>query len=269
MDARRASGAVAAVVTDMNEFTQDEVLYFAGCSRGDHSDLEGVHLMCSLDSCDRPAKCRGMCKKHYEEWLASADPSEKMTPKAAYDPDFIVEKYRAGWTLTEIAAHYGRARRTLGDYIKIRPELYAEIQKIKASKKLAPEEADRRNRESRRRWRLRNPDKVREINRRWADNRSDNAKRAANARIRKERPRPVLQDPEGRVEYIDVLKQDPCCYCGASPVSTIDHIEPVSKGGPDDWWNLTAACLPCNQAKKTKSVLEFLLWRREHEEVVA
>ena len=224
--------------------------------------------MCSVGVCDLPTKCRGMCKRHYEMWLSSADPSEKMTPKAAYNPDFIVEKYRAGQTLTEIAAHYDRTRRTLGDYIKVRPELYAEIQRIKAAKKFTPEEVVRRNREAQRRWRLKNPDKVREINRRWADNRSDHAKRVANARIRKERPRPVLQDPEGRVEYIDVLKQDPCCYCGSPPVSTIDHIEAVAKGGSDDWWNLTAACLPCNQAKKTKSVLEFLLWRIEREEVV-
>ena len=104
--------------------------------------------MCSVGVCDLPTKCRGMCKRHYEMWLSSADPSEKMTPKAAYNPDFIVEKYRAGQTLTEIAAHYDRTRRTLGDYIKVRPELYAEIQRIKAAKKFTPEEVVRRNREA-------------------------------------------------------------------------------------------------------------------------
>lgn len=223
---------------------------------------------CSLNSCDRPVKCRGMCKRHYEKWLAQADLGEKITPKADYDSEYIVAQYMAGWTLNEIADHYGRSRGSLRDYIRNRPDLYAQVQKIKQGKRLDPEQVRINNDAAKKSWKLRNPEKVREINRRWAANRSDEAKKKANARIRAERPKPVLKDPEAREEWIHVLWNDPCCYCGSREKTSIDHILAVADGGSDDWENLTAACLPCNQAKKRKPLLDFLLWRQNREEVV-
>ncbi|MGP3913240.1 RNA-guided endonuclease IscB [Nonomuraea sp. 10N515B] len=50
-----------------------------------------------------------------------------------------------------------------------------------------------------------------------------------------------------------------CAYCGASGVPlNIDHIQPRSRGGTDRISNLTVACVPCNQAKNSKPVTEFL-----------
>ncbi|GAA4217784.1 HNH endonuclease [Actinocatenispora rupis] len=39
-----------------------------------------------------------------------------------------------------------------------------------------------------------------------------------------------------------------CGYCGR-PASTVDHILPRSRGGPNTWRNTVAACGPCNQRK--------------------
>jgi 5-methylcytosine-specific restriction endonuclease McrA len=50
-----------------------------------------------------------------------------------------------------------------------------------------------------------------------------------------------------------------CAYCaaGGTPL-TIDHIQPRSRGGSDRIRNLCLACVPCNQAKSSMPVTEFL-----------
>lgn len=50
-----------------------------------------------------------------------------------------------------------------------------------------------------------------------------------------------------------------CSYCGARGVRLeCDHIFPVARGGTDDPENLTTACRPCNQAKRDKTLEEWL-----------
>lgn len=47
-----------------------------------------------------------------------------------------------------------------------------------------------------------------------------------------------------------VLRRDGrrCGYCGKA-ASTVDHIQPRSRGGADSWENLVACCLRCNNVK--------------------
>ncbi|GAA1309957.1 HNH endonuclease [Brachybacterium tyrofermentans] len=49
-----------------------------------------------------------------------------------------------------------------------------------------------------------------------------------------------------------------CAYCGRSVskrppcealLATVDHIQPVSRGGESSWWNLVSACKECNNRK--------------------
>lgn len=50
-----------------------------------------------------------------------------------------------------------------------------------------------------------------------------------------------------------------CAYCGVDASKrelVVDHIVPVSKGGPTTLQNLTAACQPCNSGKGAGSVTE-------------
>lgn len=53
----------------------------------------------------------------------------------------------------------------------------------------------------------------------------------------------------------NVLRRDGhrCQYCGATDRLTIDHVLPRSRGGPDAWENLVAACVPCNHRKGNKT----------------
>lgn len=57
-----------------------------------------------------------------------------------------------------------------------------------------------------------------------------------------------------------VLLRDPCAYCGGV-ATALDHIVARSRGGQDEWENLTAACAACNGAKRERSLLSFLALR--------
>lgn len=43
-----------------------------------------------------------------------------------------------------------------------------------------------------------------------------------------------------------------CQYCGCKENLTLDHIIPSSRGGTNDWDNLTTACKPCNLRKGSR-----------------
>lgn len=51
-----------------------------------------------------------------------------------------------------------------------------------------------------------------------------------------------------------VLRRDrsSCAYCGGRG-STIDHVVPTSRGGPNTWENLVVACSPCNGRKGNRT----------------
>ncbi len=53
----------------------------------------------------------------------------------------------------------------------------------------------------------------------------------------------------------NVLRRDHhrCQYCGARERLTLDHVQPKSRGGPDAWENLVAACVPCNNRKGNRT----------------
>jgi HNH endonuclease len=59
----------------------------------------------------------------------------------------------------------------------------------------------------------------------------------------------------------NVLALDPCAYCG-EPVECIEHVDPVAKGGENDWTNFTASCRRCNQSKSASTLLQFLARRK-------
>ena len=58
-----------------------------------------------------------------------------------------------------------------------------------------------------------------------------------------------------------VLRADPCAYCQDTG-GTIDHIEPLYRGGRDVTLNRTGACPRCNNLKDHTPMLLFLVRRR-------
>lgn len=60
-------------------------------------------------------------------------------------------------------------------------------------------------------------------------------------------------------EYILILLKDPCVYCGELGCDSIDHIDPLSKGGLNGWENYAPAHKDCNNDKQDGSILQRLL----------
>jgi hypothetical protein len=61
-----------------------------------------------------------------------------------------------------------------------------------------------------------------------------------------------------------IFKRDnyTCSYCGQiGGILECDHITPISKGGSNDFENLTTSCRKCTRQKKDKTVEEFKVWR--------
>jgi 5-methylcytosine-specific restriction endonuclease McrA len=69
------------------------------------------------------------------------------------------------------------------------------------------------------------------------------------------------------LQFMDILRADPCAFCGAAAdtnrqrISDVDHIVPLSRDGLDRWENMTAACAPCNRGRKDTDVLTYLARR--------
>ena len=62
-----------------------------------------------------------------------------------------------------------------------------------------------------------------------------------------------------------VLRRDSyrCAYCSGR-ASTVDHVLPRSRGGPNTWENVVACCAPCN-GRKGDRLLRELRWRLRFE----
>jgi 5-methylcytosine-specific restriction endonuclease McrA len=62
---------------------------------------------------------------------------------------------------------------------------------------------------------------------------------------------------DNRVTRDGVLRRDghTCAYCSGR-ADTVDHLLPRSRGGGDTWFNLVAACQPCNGLKGDRTPRE-------------
>lgn len=49
----------------------------------------------------------------------------------------------------------------------------------------------------------------------------------------------------------------PCAYCGTWAANTVDHVQPVTRGGTDDPSNLVSCCYTCNHDKKDRTPDEW------------
>lgn len=95
------------------------------------------------------------------------------------------------------------------------------------------------------RWQAKNPEKVRESVRAW---------RSRNPGWWQKR-RADLANVENTLtteEWLKVLSEfnNRCVYCGRSDLKlTMDHVIPISKGGPHSKENVVPSCGPCNSKK--------------------
>ena len=94
-------------------------------------------------------------------------------------------------------------------------------------------------------------------------------------KARTQRRQQHAKNATGAYEPADIAKirkilKNCCRYCGNSLEDNeeIDHITPLSRGGSNNPENLTLACRRCNRDKRDKTLIEFLLWRKERNEKI-
>lgn len=71
----------------------------------------------------------------------------------------------------------------------------------------------------------------------------------------------TLTTPEScsKKEWKEVLRRDPCSYCGKSMGGTVDHIVPRSVLDVEcDWDGFGGACQPCNNDKGDTPLIQYL-----------
>lgn len=83
-----------------------------------------------------------------------------------------------------------------------------------------------------------------------------------------------------KTKWRETLRREPCSYCGRTEAEiladippdawtrlsnrpiTCEHIQPVSDGGVNAWWNLAPACWHCNISRASTPFLIFLIESR-------
>lgn len=106
-----------------------------------------------------------------------------------------------------------------------------------------------------RKWRAANPGAVTEYSRKWRAANPERAKEISDRYVAKRRARLAEVEHES-VDYAELKEVYSDCYlCGETlyePIE-IDHVVPLSKGGPHVWGNLRPTHRSCNRAKSDHS----------------
>ena len=117
------------------------------------------------------------------------------------------------------------------------------------------------------RWNQRNPGVVRAAVRRFQENNPERH-RASSRRYREEHKSYYNQKQLARQRRVSLVTQDTidlvmdyyglvCVYCGF-PSTGVDHLQPVVRGGTNDFLNLAPCCRQCNSVKKDRPVWVML-----------
>lgn len=205
---------------------------------------------------------------HYRRWRSDGDPGEAelRAPGAGQHrypaDDALVALMARHRNYNDVAAALGVARESLRDYLASRPVLRAAMDTHRTPRLTAEQRRtnDRASsREYARRWRAENPDESRRRRREHMATYGPDYRHGWNHYNRLRRA--SIERPDDlSVEYVSILRGDPCGYCGAR-MEHVDHIVPIRDGGTGAWDNLTAACADCNARKNTRPLLSFLLAR--------
>src|SRR5690242_7442168 len=93
-------------------------------------------------------------------------------------------------------------------------------------------------------------------------NRCDGMERAYRTKMRRKAHKHAKKSRRPRtvnLAMLDRVWRDPlCAYCNATLTSatrTIDHVEPLARGGANDARNLTACFISCNASKRDRPLL--------------
>lgn len=130
-----------------------------------------------------------------------------------------------------------------------------------------------------REWEKNNPDKVAATGKKsrikhkrrnaalfkiWKDNNPDKTRAYEHKR------RAIKADTDGEYSAVDILnllnqQDNKCCGCdiefNINNKHTIDHIQPLSRGGSNWPYNIQLLCKSCNSSKHTRTMSEWIMYK--------
>lgn len=209
---------------------------------------------CAVDGCVRRPKGRGWCLMHYQRWQRTGTPNGWTDPGCSFEG--CDRPHYGGPGFCRL--HYRRWK-THGDALVVlqppqrlpqpkRPCKVAGCTRHSRAKGMCQQHYAKpfRNRWARA-WRKANPDKVRA---------KDQRRRARLLAA------PVNDLTAEQWRDIKAAHKHRCAYCGKRRPLTMDHVIPLSKGGPHTASNIVPACRSCNCSKRDREAPAHqpLLW---------
>lgn len=184
-----------------------------------HGDLnhERTRKTCTIDGCTNYRVSNGWCSKHYARWVRHGSPTARM-------PGEIVAGCR-------ICSSCGDDK-PVSEFYRGRP---GRCRKCRAEYQSSPE-----RRAQRRKWQADNSEYMREYMRRYASMRRSRLASVSGTWF-------TADQLSARMAYFG----DRCWMCGGD-FEHVDHVKPVSKGGPHLLANLRPSCGRCNRSKSGK-----------------
>lgn len=208
---------------------------------------------CDVDISQNPKTGRGLCGRHFQQWVNAYKRRGRKVPKRQHgnphrytrmpSDDVIVETMKRCGSFRATSKALGVSEGTFRDYYKIRPELEERLNEV---------------------WRLvhkpRQFSDEERVERAREQSRRNNLKRRLVSKERLEHSDLTEADAVKALEYSLHLETQPCTYCKCyfPGKMQIDHIVAVTRGGAVTWENLASSCAPCNGSKSDRDLDEFL-----------
>lgn len=238
-----------------------------------YKQFRRVLTPCAYDGCPNGRAYRdGYCPTHHQRFMIHGDPSITMKGKAhkvRYTPDGLRICKKCGQPKPDTQFHKS-ATGSNG--------LRADCKTCAAQRGQARYEANSEAiREYMRNHRMKNIDAIREADKQRYERDRDKRIEASAAAYHKRRAtiRTTAVEDGVTIKALRLRDGDNCCYCqqpmifksrpraeGIHPLrATLEHLQPISRGGEHTMANTALACHACNTSKNAKTVQEWEAWK--------
>jgi len=108
-------------------------------------------------------------------------------------------------------------------------------------------------------WRKANPEKAKASGAKWRQKNPVNCSARAQKRRARLKEAPGAGVTASQFKAVCEYFGGACAYCLRTDLRlTLDHVEPLARGGAHDVENVVPACLPCNVRKQDKTLLALI-----------